>query len=763
MEQAAVEIEGQLRLNNLGEDLSTLGRFVRIAHFGVIGHPDLQIKVRTSLRSVFELCHETAHTLHDFERTSQEALESLQTAYRYLGEALEEQALKILISLQEMSKEMKTQAGNLSKKCSEQSQFIKEVGDTTLIKRGEVKKEHEDTKGKIETLKVEEVEADEDIKEAETTKQEAQTDLQSTYSKKEEAMNELISANEDNQKKNQEFMAEMHKKREALTSEYKKEIAKVDGDYTSSKSENEKIYLEQIKANDDKFRVSSLAIAQEYKAALQKNEDDLPKKLKDNEKWLADKQDEIKKKYRETIDIDCKDSNESIRKIENDYDNKIGKIERALKDELKKNEETLDAQLKQNQEILDLSLSGNEKQCEAAKKKTWFWQSGTRAEQDNSKATKDVNVRTEKAEADKAARDHKINKDDEARTKEYNERRDVYNSKENKLQPHHDKIHRITNEALRNQSKDIAEAITKKDELDLEERKKKEKADINAKDQKDKKILKAEEDRQATNDNALKEKNKSNEEAKSTKENAAKKREENYKDMLQQLDKEEKSFNKNMKITLDSYATKIEDIKEKERRNQKLIDESKKNKKEAQKQMRKVVEQLTQCRNRAEIHKVTEDSLEEAVRALNEIEAIMINVGNFWKEVEGLCEKVTGRTMKTQVEMLSGMEPQKRKEIWQSKAFKIDALNFYGKWIALKRVCASASGNVNSALDEVRRYMVENPKEDEAFQSIQEMAGKFLKELPHEELPQELPHEELPQELSHEELPQELPHEESAS
>ena len=117
--------------------------------------------------------------------------------------------------------------------------------------------------------------------------------------------------------------------------------------------------------------------------------------------------------------------------------------------------------------------------------------------------------------------------------------------------------------------------------------------------------------------------------------------------------------------------------------------------------MCKVVEQLTQCKSRAEIHMVTGESLKEAVQALNEIEAIMINIGHFWKEVEGMCETVTGRTMKTQVKMLSDMKPQERKMIWQSQAFKMDALHFYGKWIALKGVCATASGNVNSALDEV--------------------------------------------------------------
>jgi len=145
--------------------------------------------------------------------------------------------------------------------------------------------------------------------------------------------------------------------------------------------------------------------------------------------------------------------------------------------------------------------------------------------------------------------------------------------------------------------------------------------------------------------------------------------------------------------------------------------------------MRNVVEQLMQCKSQVEVHEITAKSLQEAEGALNEIEATMINVGEFWKEVEGVCEKVTGRSLKKQVDMLSTKKPHERKSIWKSKAFKVNALNFYGKWIALKEACANASANVDGALKEVQRYMVENPNERKAFESLQQMGVNFLEEL----------------------------------
>ena len=248
------ENEGQLlRLHQLGSDLSSLQRFVRIAYFGVTGRSDLQTKVQTNLRSVFELCHDTAHTLNDFKCNSHEALKSLQTVYRYLCEAMEEQALEMLLHLQEMCKIMAENARNLAKEYNELLNTIKEDGDTTLLKRDEVKNEKESIITKIEKLQDIQKQTYKDIKDADSEKRETHSDLQCSYIKEEEAIEKLIQATEDNKKKSEEFRVDMHKKRENISSVYRKETGKAEENYLSTKEEIEKKYLEQIQTNKKNF------------------------------------------------------------------------------------------------------------------------------------------------------------------------------------------------------------------------------------------------------------------------------------------------------------------------------------------------------------------------------------------------------------------------------------------------------------------------------------------------------------------------------
>ena len=719
--EAAKQIEGQLRLEYLGEDLSTLGKFVRIARFGVIGHPDLEIKVRTTLRNVFELCQDTIHTLNEFTRTSQNALEILQSAYRYLGEAIEEQALSLLLELQEMSNEMKKKAGTLSTRCKEQSRVIKEVGDTTLQKKAEVTEEQKGNKGKIENEKEKE-QADDEIKEAEFEKKEAQSELKSTSNKEEDTFRDLIKSKEDNQKKIQEYNKEMQKKREEATSNYQEHISQAEKDYESSVNKNEKQYLEQVQINKNKLDTSLLAVAQEYETALEKNKCDLEEKIKSNKKWLSDEIAKNKRIYNETISVKCKYDEDKMKEIERAYDYEISRIEQSLRGDLNSNEAKLNREL-------SASLTDIQKECEAKKKDTWFFQSGTRASHDRSKASKDVDKKTTKADADSEARDEKNTSDSNANSRAHDKKHDAYVSKESKLQPHRDDKQKITRKALQDQTTADNEACKMKETKDKNAEKYKQKADIKDKRIKDKKTSDATMLKQTEDDNALKEKINMNKEAKSAETEKTQKLENDYRLELQKLEQDAVEYKKELRSTSDTYATKLNDIKEKELKNQKIIDESKKIKKMAKQQMRKVVEQLAQCSSRAEIQNLTIDSLREALHALDEIEAIMKNVGQFWGEVEGLCETVTGRAMKVQIGKLSDMKPEDRKKIWKNESFKKDALNFYGKWIALKEVCIKACGNVNSALGEVRKYMVESPKEDEAFQSMHEMLGNLLKEV----------------------------------
>ena len=727
--EAGKAIEGQLQLQYLGKDLSRLGWFIRITYYSVVGHADLQIEVRTCIRKVFELCHNTAHTLNDFKRNSQEALEILQTAYRYLDEALEDQALKMLINLQEVSKDMKNVASNLSMKCQEHSDHIKRVGDTTIRKRADVLNEKESNEGRIKELEEEEDQTREEIKEDQLEKQKVLSDLQFTDKKEEEVIRELKLLSEENQLKSQEFHREMQQNRDKLTRNWRNLIEKVKMACSDSIAKNEQNYSADIQTNKAECEASELSATKEYEIALERIKNNYTEKLELNEKWLKQEQQKIKRVYDEAISNKCKPSYDKITEIENHYKEAISDIECNLKANLSANEATLNEKLKQNEEELDATLKGYSAHYELKKKKTWFWQTGERLGHDMSKVTKDVDAKKIKSAADNEARNARIKDDEEAEVKASDAKRKACESKEAKAQHYREEIHKITEQAFIDLTKSNCEIDDKKKSMDEAAVNSKQQADTEAAGIKSQKVSEANIIKKSANKQSLEHKNKLTEEAKSVENEEIQTIEKEYQVELEKLERAEEDFKRNMKLKSDVYSNQLDGLKQKEIKSHATVQELERSKKSNYKKMRNVIEQLMQCKSQSDIQKMASDSLQEAVSALNEIEAVMKNAGEFWKQVEGLCQQVTGRKMKTQVDMLSGMEPHDRKLIWKSNAFKVDALNFYGKWIALKEACSKACENVISATDEVCKYMIENPNEDEAFKHIQEMGSIFLKEL----------------------------------
>ena len=131
-------IEKQLRLNDLSKYISSLGVFLRIAHCAVRKHASLRAEVQINYTNIHELCCKTAVTLTKFQNDSDNAVQSLQTAYDLVKKSEEKQASKILKKLQEMSEKLKKKARKLSEKCKKQSENIQGLMDSIMQQQGEI-------------------------------------------------------------------------------------------------------------------------------------------------------------------------------------------------------------------------------------------------------------------------------------------------------------------------------------------------------------------------------------------------------------------------------------------------------------------------------------------------------------------------------------------------------------------------------------------------------------------------------------------------
>ncbi|PFX21717.1 uncharacterized protein LOC111335190 [Stylophora pistillata] len=102
-----------LDLASLADDLGKLGSFIRVAYNGVAGNTEIQIKVQKVGYKITHLADQSAVTVHNFKRASNDVIQEIRGAYQYLLDGLEEMAMETLSQLTDVAKEMATAAEKL--------------------------------------------------------------------------------------------------------------------------------------------------------------------------------------------------------------------------------------------------------------------------------------------------------------------------------------------------------------------------------------------------------------------------------------------------------------------------------------------------------------------------------------------------------------------------------------------------------------------------------------------------------------------------
>ena len=120
-----------INLSQLAKDLSNLGMLLRLAFNGVVGYIDLQIKVRKIFYNVVRLCDESVHTINEFQRASDTALESLQATYEYLVDGLDELAIINLEEIAGVAGQMKAAAKKLSEEFRKEALSVQKLEEET--------------------------------------------------------------------------------------------------------------------------------------------------------------------------------------------------------------------------------------------------------------------------------------------------------------------------------------------------------------------------------------------------------------------------------------------------------------------------------------------------------------------------------------------------------------------------------------------------------------------------------------------------------
>lgn len=115
-------------LPQLAKDLSNLGKLLRLAFHGVVGHDiELQKKVRKLFYDVVDLSDESVRTINEFQSASDTAVRNLKATYKYLVDGLDDLAIVKLKKIAEDAEDMKKAADHLAKKYRDEAKIVREL------------------------------------------------------------------------------------------------------------------------------------------------------------------------------------------------------------------------------------------------------------------------------------------------------------------------------------------------------------------------------------------------------------------------------------------------------------------------------------------------------------------------------------------------------------------------------------------------------------------------------------------------------------
>lgn len=150
---------------------------------------------------------------------------------------------------------------------------------------------------------------------------------------------------------------------------------------------------------------------------------------------------------------------------------------------------------------------------------------------------------------------------------------------------------------------------------------------------------------------------------------------------------------------------------------------------EALKKMTNFASMIKDCQTEENMAEAAENALHQAIGALKELSAVMLQAVQFWKQMQDHCKSLAEDQMKNQVEKAMKYPEEKRLKVWTSKAFKMKAIQFYAGWVALNSVCTVYVEHIKLTQKDLYEQLRDNPTYEESRQNVKVLAEKFLTDL----------------------------------
>lgn len=140
-------------------------------------------------------------------------------------------------------------------------------------------------------------------------------------------------------------------------------------------------------------------------------------------------------------------------------------------------------------------------------------------------------------------------------------------------------------------------------------------------------------------------------------------------------------------------------------------------------------EKIKSCRDDDALADAAIEALHSSIGALKSLSATMMSAALFWRQMQSHCEALAKGDTRRKVEKALELPEEKRLKVWTSKGFKVSAVQFYSKWVALNDVCEVYMLQIKETREDLYSYLKENPAIEVAKKNVRELANKFAADL----------------------------------
>ena len=151
-----------------------------------------------------------------------------------------------------------------------------------------------------------------------------------------------------------------------------------------------------------------------------------------------------------------------------------------------------------------------------------------------------------------------------------------------------------------------------------------------------------------------------------------------------------------------------------------------KKREQASRDMAEIAKKLMHCNLEASEQSDSLNCLNHALTALRNLQDIMTIAGNFWRSWVSFCKGFSTDGFTKRIKTFRTMDVEKRRKlICGSKAFKIEAVKYYSRWVAVQQVCSDSRGSITDAQRKLHNYISQNPTKELGRAILQVLAKEF--------------------------------------